>query len=108
VLTGAANTLLEALEAGAAGAILGLAACTPQACQEIYFAWKDHDLKLAAEKQQRILAANKFIVGELGIGGIKHACDFNGFYGGRPRIPLIAPSSKERLQIEQLLADIRN
>jgi dihydrodipicolinate synthase/N-acetylneuraminate lyase len=51
VLTGSASILLDALEAGASGAILGFAACAPQACQEVYLAWKDHDLKLAAEKQ---------------------------------------------------------
>ena len=40
VLTGSAATLLESLEAGASGAILGFAACAPQACQEVYLAWR--------------------------------------------------------------------
>ncbi len=84
VLTGSTAGLLASLEAGAAGAILGFAACAPQACQEVYLAWKDHDLALAQEKQQRIVSATGRIVGELGISGIKYACDFNGYYGGRP------------------------
>jgi 4-hydroxy-2-oxoglutarate aldolase len=108
VLSGSTAGLLESLEAGAAGAILGFAACAPQACQEVYLAWKDHDLKLAQEKQQRIAGPSRRVVGELGISGVKYACDFNGYYGGRARSPLLPVSAAERAEIEGLLAGIRN
>jgi 4-hydroxy-2-oxoglutarate aldolase len=108
VLTGAAGTLLESLEAGAAGAVLGFAACAPQACQEVYLAWKDHDLELAAEKQKRITPASQRVVGSLGISGVKYACDFNGYYGGRPRAPLLPLNAVEKAEVEKLLAQIRN
>jgi dihydrodipicolinate synthase/N-acetylneuraminate lyase len=108
VLTGAAPTLLDALESGAAGAVLGFAACAPQACQEVYFAWKDHDLKLAEEKLQRIVRPAQRITGELGISGVKHACDFNGYFGGRARLPLLPLTAEEKSEVEALLAGIRN
>jgi 4-hydroxy-2-oxoglutarate aldolase len=108
VLTGSPTILLEALKAGAAGAILGFAACAPQACQEVYLAWKDHDLKLAAEKQHRIAGPAQQIVGRLGISGVKYACDFNGYYGGRARAPLLPVDALQRAEIETLLAGIRN
>lgn len=108
VLTGSAGTLLESLEAGAAGAVLAFAACAPQACQEVYIAWKDHDLALAAEKQQRIILASQHVTGALGIAGIKYACDFNGYYGGRPRAPLLPLNGEEKAEVEKLLAQIRN
>ena len=108
VLTGAAPTLLDALESGAAGAVLGFAACAPQACQEVYFAWKDHDLKLAEEKQQRIARPAQRITGELGISGAKYACDFNGYFGGRARLPLLPLTAEEKSEVETLLAGIRN
>lgn len=108
VLTGSSPKLLASLEAGASGAILGFAACAPQACQEVYIAWKDHDLALAREKQERIAGPSQRILGELGISGIKAACDFNGFYGGRARSPLLAINAEERGEIESLLANIRN
>jgi dihydrodipicolinate synthase/N-acetylneuraminate lyase len=98
VLTGSPAILVEALEA----------ACAPQACQEVFLAWKDHDLKLAAEKQARIAAAGQRIGGQLGIAGIKHACDFNGYYGGRARAPLLPVTAQEKAEIEALLAGIRN
>jgi 4-hydroxy-2-oxoglutarate aldolase len=108
VLTGSASIILESLEAGAAGAILGFAACAPQACQEVYFAWKDHDLKLAREKQDRIDGPSKRVAGELGISGVKYACDFNGYYGGHPRLPQLPVSPEQKQEIETLLASIRN
>jgi dihydrodipicolinate synthase/N-acetylneuraminate lyase len=108
VLTGSAAILLDSLQAGATGAILGFAAFAPQACQEVYLAWKDHDLKLAEEKQQRIAAPGRRIVGRLGISGLKYGCDFNGYYGGRPRAPLLPVTATERVEIEGLLAGIRN
>ncbi len=105
---GSASATLPALEAGASGAILAFAACAPQACQEVYQAWKDHDLKLAEEKQRRIAGANQRIVGALGVPGLKYACDYNGYYGGRARAPLLPPTAEIKAEIEGLLAEIRN
>jgi dihydrodipicolinate synthase/N-acetylneuraminate lyase len=108
VVCGSGAGVLDALEAGATGGILAFAAFAPQACQEVYLAWKDHDPKLAAEKQQRIAKANQRIVSQLGIGGVKYACDFNGYYGGRARSPLLPMTAEEKAEIEGLLAEIRN
>jgi dihydrodipicolinate synthase/N-acetylneuraminate lyase len=108
VLTGSDRAIFDALEAGASGAIVAFATFAPQACQEIYLAWKDHDLALAREKQERIFAAGKRIVSSLGLAGMKYACDFNGYNGGRPRAPILPLSAGEKAEIEQLLAEIRN
>ena len=104
VLTGSAAGLLASLDAGANGAILGFAACAPQACQEVYLAWKDHDVQLAEEKQDRITAPSQRILGQLGISGVKYACDFNGYFGGRARSPLLPITAQEKAEIEGLLA----
>ena len=108
VLTGSAATLKESLDAGASGAILAFATPAPQACQEIYTAWKEHDDKLAIDKQQRIADASNVITGKLGVPGIKYACDFNGYYGGKARSPLLPVSAETQAEIERLLAQIRN
>jgi 4-hydroxy-2-oxoglutarate aldolase len=108
VLTGADRSIFDSLQAGATGAIVAFAAFAPQACQEIYLAWKDHDLKLAEEKQQRILAAGNRIVSGMGLAGIKYACDFNGYYGGRPRAPILPLSAQQKAEVEGLLVEIRN
>ncbi len=108
VLTGSERCIFEALQGGATGAIAAFATLAPQACQEIYLAWKDRDLKLAEEKQQRILAAGTRIVGAIGLAGIKYACDFNGYYGGRHRSPIVPLTAEQKTEVERLLAEIRN
>jgi 4-hydroxy-2-oxoglutarate aldolase len=108
VLTGSAATLKESLDAGASGAILAFATCAPQACQEVYTAWKEHDDQLALDKQQRMAKASNIITSQLGIPGIKYACDFNGYYGGKARSPLLPVNAETRTEIEQLLIHTRN
>ena len=108
VLCGTASIFLDALEAGAVGGILAFASFAPEACHEIFQALRDHDPQLARAKQERIAAVNQRIVTELGIGAVKYACDFNGFFGGYPRQPLLPPTAAVKAEIEQLLAGIRN
>jgi 4-hydroxy-2-oxoglutarate aldolase len=108
VLTGSADTLTQALDFGVSGAVLGFAACAPQACQEVYTAWKDNDPKLAAEKQSRIAEASRVVTGQYGIPGIKFACELNGYYGGRPRLPLLPLGAEDQANVMRLMTDIRN
>jgi 4-hydroxy-2-oxoglutarate aldolase len=107
VLSGSPETLFDSLEAGAAGAVLGLAAFAPQACHEIYTAWREKDPALAQEKQERVRRASVRI-GELGIPGIKYGCDLNGYYGGPPRMPLLPLTADLRAEVAELTANIRN
>ena len=108
VLSGAADKIETSLCAGATGAVLALAACAPQACHEVYIAWKENDPALAAEKQQRLVAASEYVVGALGVAGIKYACDLNGYYGGRPRLPLLPLTGEQQGEVARLMRDIRN
>ena len=108
VLVGAAQKLEPSLNAGAVGAILAFADAAPTACYEIYAAWKEGDGDLARLKQQRIVEAAQRVVGELSIPGVKYAMDFNGYFGGNPRLPLLPLTAQFKAEIEQLLADIRN
>jgi 4-hydroxy-2-oxoglutarate aldolase len=48
------------------------------------------------------------VAGALGIAGIKYACDFNGYYGGKPRLPLLPLTADEKAEVEKLLVHIRN
>ena len=108
ILTGSAETLLPALEAGANGAVLAFAAPAPQACQEIYTAWKENDPAVAREKQQRIVDASRVVAGKFGVPGLKHACDLNGYYGGVPRLPLLPLTADQQSEVAAVMADVRN
>lgn len=107
VLCGSAQTFLQSLEVGATGSVLAMASFAPQASTEIYMAWKDRDEAVAREKQQRIIPAADLICSRLGIPGVKHACDVNGYYGGSPRLPLLPLAANERMHVEESLAGIR-
>lgn len=108
VLVGSAHLLKDSLDVGAVGAILAFACAAPTACYEIYAAWKEGDMGLATEKQQRIVQASLQVGGELGIPGIKYAMDLNGYYGGPSRLPLLSLTADQKSEVERLMANIRN
>jgi 4-hydroxy-2-oxoglutarate aldolase len=108
VLVGAAQKLEPSLQAGAVGAILAFADAAPTACYEIYAGWKEGDNELARLKQERIAKAAQRLVSELGIPGLKYALDFNGYFGGPVRLPLLPITAEVKTEIEQFMADIRN
>jgi dihydrodipicolinate synthase/N-acetylneuraminate lyase len=108
VLAGSAQKMLPCLQAGAAGTVLSFSCCAPQACYEVFAAWKDGDDKLAEEKQQRIVPAATRIASQMGIPGIKYAADLNGYYGGFPRLPLLPLTAAERAEVGRLMADMRH
>ncbi len=105
--SGAATGLVELLEAGVAGAMPALAACAPQGCYEAFAAFKDGDPALAAEKEQRLAAAETRLH-PLGVAGIKYGCDLNGYYGGPPRLPRLPLLAAERAEVETALSGLRN
>ncbi len=108
VLVGAAQKLEPSLQVGAVGAILAFADAAPTACYEIYAAWKEGDVELARLKQDRIAKAAQRVVGELGIPGMKHAMDLNGYFGGPVRLPLLPLTADLKAEVERLMADIRS
>jgi 4-hydroxy-2-oxoglutarate aldolase len=108
ILVGAAHKLHPSLDAGSVGAILAFACLAPTACYEIYAAWKEGDAELARLKQERIAQAAQRVGGDLGIPGLKHGIDFNGYFGGPSRLPLLPLTADVKAEVERLLADIRN
>src|SRR6202050_4741749 len=108
IMVGAANKLHPSLDAGAVGAILAFACVAPTSCYEIYAAWKEGDAELARLKQERIAKAAQRVGSDLGVPGIKHGMDFNGYYGGPSRLPLLPLTAALGAEIERLLADVRN
>ena len=107
ILSGSHGSLLDDLNAGAIGIAPAFAAAAPQACYEIYAAWKDADAALAEEKQTRIREAAA-LAESLGPGGLKYACDLNGYAGGLPRLPHLPPAGEQRATLEALMQGMHN
>jgi len=108
ILVGAAHTLLDSLQVGASGGVLGFAAPAPTICFEIYAAFRDNDLELARSKQQKLEPATKRVVSQMGIPAVKYAMDLNGYYGGPPRLPLLPLSAAQKTEVEEKMALFRN
>jgi 4-hydroxy-2-oxoglutarate aldolase len=108
VLVGAAHKLEPSLQVGAVGAILAFADAAPTACYEIYAAWKEGNIELARSKQERIAQAAQRVGGDIGIPGLKYAMDFNGYFGGPARLPLLPLTAELKAEVERQMADIRN
>jgi 4-hydroxy-2-oxoglutarate aldolase len=45
---------------------------------------------------------------DLGVPGLKHGMDFNGYYGGPSRLPFLPLTADLKVEVEHLFADIRN
>jgi len=107
-LVGSAQSLKPSLDVGAVGAILAFADAAPTACYEIYAAYKEGDMALAEEKQKRIAQAAIDVVGKLGVPGVKHAMDLNGYYGGPSRLPFLPLTAEQRSEVERLMEPLKN
>ena len=107
-LAGSADWMLVPWQAGAVGAVPRLGAAAPQACCEVWQAFKDGDEALAAEKQARIQGAAGYVESWGGISTLKYGCDLNGYFGGRARLPLLPPAENYREGIERELAGLKN
>lgn len=108
VIAASSAGMLSGLRAGAVGAMPGFAASAPQACYEVYAAWKDDDQLLAEEKQGRIAPALELVEEKLRVPGLRYGCDLNGYFGGRPRLPLLPLNGAAREVVERVMDGIRN
>ena len=101
VMTGNGTVFLDALRAGATGAILAVGCAVPQVCVEIFQAFKEGDER-AAELQSRLTPLATAVTTRFGIGGLKAALDLAGYRGGDVRAPLRAPNVDARAEIERV------
>jgi dihydrodipicolinate synthase/N-acetylneuraminate lyase len=107
VAAGAASASVYLLEAGVQGVVPELAACAPQGCHEVWAAFKDGDPALARLKAERLREADA-VVSELGVAGVKYACDLNGYFGGAPRLPRVGLTAEEKARVEKAFREVKN
>lgn len=105
VMTGNGTIFLEALRAGAMGAILAVGCAVPEMCVEIMRAFKEGDDERAELLQSKLTPLATAVTTKYGIGGLKAALDMNGYVGGSVRAPLQAASENARAEVKYLLAD---
>lgn len=99
VLAGSALIMVEALQAGASGAVLGPANYIPDVCLDIYRFYLSGELESARKLQRRVIPLVEEVNVRCGIAGIKYALDLCGYRGGKPRGPLLPLRSAEERRV---------
>lgn len=107
VMTGNGTVFLDALEAGATGAILAVGCVVPDLCVEVFRSFKDGELDHARALQNKLTPLAAAVTTRFGIGGLKAALDLAGYRGGEVRAPLLPPSENARNEIASLLDECR-
>jgi 4-hydroxy-2-oxoglutarate aldolase len=107
VMTGNGTVFLDALEAGATGAILAVGCVVPELCVEIFRSFNAGERERARTLQNKLTPLATAVTTRFGIGGLKAALDLAGYRGGEVRAPLQAPSQSARSEIAALLDDCR-
>jgi len=107
VLVGSALILVDAFEAGAAGAIVNLAGFMPELCVGIYEAFRNGRTKLARALEQTVQQLARRVTLPYGVAGIKAALDLCGYSGGLPRAPLLSLDSAAKRAVATALEQAR-
>lgn len=103
VMTGNGTVLLDALRAGATGAILAVGCAVPGVCVEIFRAFHTGEDELASALQSKLTPLATAVTTKFGIGGLKAALDLAGYRGGNVRAPLQPADEAARTEIATLL-----
>lgn len=106
VLVGSGSILYAALEAGAAGGILGVANFMAEESALIHSRFAAGDTAGAGAAQERVAPLHDTVVGGMGVAGVKCALDMLGWVGGPPRPPLRPLPEIRRGEVARLLADV--
>jgi 4-hydroxy-2-oxoglutarate aldolase len=55
-----------------------------------------------------VVEASAVVLGKYGVPGIKYGCDLNGYYGGRPRLPLLPLNAEQQAEVTRVMSDLHN
>ncbi len=103
VLAGTITKFYEGLLKGAVGGVLSLADYLPQKCCELQQAFLAGDQAKASQMDEYLRALSSRAAGKFGVAGLKAAMDLLGYYGGPPRLPLVAITDSDKVQLEAVL-----
>jgi 4-hydroxy-2-oxoglutarate aldolase len=107
VLVGSALILVDALRAGASGAVLSQSGFVPELCVGAYDAVRRRRWKTARDLQERLRILAREIALPYGVAGLKLAYELCGYAGGDPRLPLVPLTAAARRAVAATLREAR-
>jgi len=103
VLVGTAGVFFAGLCLGCTGGVLALANVAPRESAAIFDSVKKGNFDEARELQLKMIPVNKAITATYGVSGLKAALDMLGYFGGDPRLPLLAVTDREKETMREIL-----
>jgi len=104
VLTGSGGQLLQGLQMGVRGAIVGVGLFAAGLCMDVWDGFRSGDIPRASAAQERLKPMAAQIVGALGPAGVKAAQEAVGLVGGPPRMPLLGLTAEQRKLVQGLMS----
>ncbi len=108
VFVGSAPVFFPALCVGAVGGILAVANAAPQECVRIQNLFHKGKMREARTLQNRMTPFAKAVTTKYGIGGLKIAMNFTGYFGGNPRSPLKKPGKEVEEDLKKLWRQLKD
>ncbi len=105
VFAGSGSFLLPTLLMGGVGGTLAVANVAPNEAVRIQTLFEEGRLEEARKEQARILDLNAAVTSRWGVPGLKAALDLIGYFGGKPRHPLVPLSEDKRAQLAVILRE---
>jgi 4-hydroxy-2-oxoglutarate aldolase len=107
IACGSAPVLYPALCLGAAGGVLAVAGCAPEATVALYAAWERGDHEAARRLQRWLTPLALAVTRRHGVPGLKAAVEAAGYRGGSVRAPLLPAPREVREEVARLVAALR-
>jgi 4-hydroxy-2-oxoglutarate aldolase len=108
LLAGSAASFHAALQAGASGGVLALAALLPEACSRLLRLTRSGRHDEASALQAQVLPLARLVGSVYGIAGLKAALNLAGYDVGAPRPPLAAASPDAIAALKEALASLED
>jgi 4-hydroxy-2-oxoglutarate aldolase len=108
VFVGSAPVFFPALCVGAVGGILAVAQVAPHECIQIQNLFNKGKMGEARALQEQLTPLAKAVTTKYGIGGLKMAMDFVGYFGGDPRPPLKRPGKDVGEELRKLVLRLKD
>lgn len=103
VFAGSGSFLYPSLCLGAAGGTLAVANILPNFCTDIMECHLAGKPEQAKSIQLRILEASSAVTSRWGVAGLKCAMDILGYYGGKPRRPILPLPDEAKKELRAIL-----
>jgi len=103
VLAGTINKLYAGLKVGAIGGVVSMSDYLPDMCCKLQELFELGKIEEAGKMDVYTRGLSKNAAGKYGVAGVKAAMDLLGYYGGKPRIPLLPINEEEKTGLKAVL-----